>query len=108
MNIQLPPTNTTGQFSIRNLKVAVFIGANGSGKSRLGTYLEQNNPVTHRISAQKVLSMPGHVSPSSYKMAEDNFLLGQYNENNNQSASWLKMHRRWSGDPDTRMLNDID
>jgi len=51
----------------------VAIGANGSGKSRLGAWLEfhsDNKELVHRISAQKSLAMPTSVSPISLNKAE--------------------------------------
>ncbi len=39
----------------------LLIGANGAGKTRLGTWIEMTSPqckLVHRLSAQKSLSMP--------------------------------------------------
>ena len=46
----------------------VIVGANGSGKTRLGSAIELKYPkLVHRISAQKSLSFPREVSPTSKK-----------------------------------------
>ena len=36
----------------------VLVGANGSGKSHLGAWIEKNNKNVLRISAQRALSIP--------------------------------------------------
>ena len=44
----------------------LFVGANGSGKTRLGTWIELQSPQkekVHRISAQKSLTMPDTTTP---------------------------------------------
>ncbi|MGL4879837.1 MAG: hypothetical protein ACRC8K_02080 [Waterburya sp.] len=59
----------------------LLIGANGSGKTRFGTWIEidsinfQKHPV-HRISAQKSLSMLDSVVPMAIDVAEKNLLYG--------------------------------
>lgn len=58
----------------------LLIGANGSGKTRFGTWIEidsihlQKHPV-HRISAQKSLSMLDSVVPMAIDIAEKKFTL---------------------------------
>ena len=55
------PQNKDGIEEIKTSKSLLFVGANGSGKTRLGTWIEFNSPQkdkVHRISAQKSLSMP--------------------------------------------------
>ena len=46
----------------------LLIGANGSGKTRLGTWIEMESTQkdkVHRISAQKSLAMPDNTTPTS-------------------------------------------
>ena len=64
MNIQLP--NKKGILNSSpniNFEQLVVIGANGSGKTRFGSNIEERYfQNCHRISAQKSLSMPIRVS----------------------------------------------
>lgn len=86
----------------RNL---LFVGANGSGKTRLGTWLEMNSPdhaKVLRISAQKSLSMPDSTTPVSIELAERNLLFGNPTEAGNKS--WYK----WQNKPATFLLNDYE
>lgn len=88
----------------------VLIGANGSGKTRLGTWIEMNSSQkekVHRISAQKSLSMPNNVVPKSMELAEQDLLFGS---SDFESASFLafKQNYRWGNKPATFLLNDFD
>jgi len=88
---------------------SIFIGANGSGKSRLGTYLELNNSkVTHRISAQKSLTMPVSVSPKAIEIAESELIYGMYSTDENWLLQHGKRTQRWGDKPYTFLLNDFD
>lgn len=89
---------TTG----RNL---LFVGANGSGKTRLGTWLEIDSPEkasVFRISAQKSLSMPDSTTPMSIEIAERNLIFGNPTDEDN------KKHYRWQSKPATAFLNDYE
>lgn len=76
----LPPRN--GQAHNETLvccEPVVIIGANGSGKSRLGFWIEQNHPTpekVHRISAQRALDFPEYIKLKSHEQAENEFLVG--------------------------------
>lgn len=86
----------------RNL---LFVGANGSGKTRLGTWLEMNSPDqarVFRISAQKSLSMPDTTTPMSIDLAERNLVFGNPTEAGN------KQYYRWQNKPATAFLNDYE
>jgi hypothetical protein len=55
--LTLPRINGATE-SIETTQSLLFIGANGSGKTRLGTWIEITSPqrqLTHRISAQKIV-----------------------------------------------------
>lgn len=110
MNIQLPnkkgQPNTTPEIDFNQL---VVIGANGSGKTRFGTEIERRYPNnTHRVSAQKSLSMPHEVSPKSKEKAEYEFYYGHWYDNNSDQSKQLKFHNRWGNKPDTFLLNDYE
>lgn len=76
----LPPK--TGQAQNETLvcrEPVVIIGANGSGKSRLGFWIEQNYSTPekmHRISAQRALDFPEYIQLKSHEQAEDELLFG--------------------------------
>ena len=54
----------------------VIIGANGSGKTRFSTNIEKRYDTnTHRISAQKSLTMPKDTNTTSKKKAEVEFYM---------------------------------
>jgi ABC-type lipoprotein export system ATPase subunit len=56
---------------------AVIVGANGSGKSRLGAWIERNieeNVVVHRISAQRALDIPEYATVKSLEQSLNDLL----------------------------------
>lgn len=60
----------------------VIIGANGTGKTRLGAWLDLKSPLWEeslRISAQKSLTMPASVQPGSIDEALRNLYFGSKN-----------------------------
>ncbi|MHB0967902.1 MAG: DUF4435 domain-containing protein [Bellilinea sp.] len=102
MIITLPPKiNSTEQVPI-NTKSIVVIGANGAGKTRFGSAIEAKyNNITHRISAQKSLSMPEQVNTTSKINAENDFRYG-YSTGGIEN----KLGQRWGNKPNTFLLND--
>lgn len=111
MNIQLPTKkghpNTTPTIDFEQL---VIIGANGAGKTRMGSAIERRYlGQTHSISAQKSLSFPTEVSPKSRDRAEKEFFYGNYYQPENDSLHLSqKTANRWGRKPDTFLLNDYD
>jgi hypothetical protein len=68
----LPEQNT----EVKCQTSIVVVGANGSGKSRLGTWLEFKGPQkerVHRIAAQRSLVFPENSSPIGFEKARDSF-----------------------------------
>lgn len=83
----------------------LLIGANGSGKTRLGTWIEINSTqkeFVHRISAQKSLTMPDSSTPQSIDQAEKSLLFGNPNWNYQHKAS------KWENKPATAFLSDYE
>ena len=81
----------------------LFIGANGSGKTRLGTWIEIDSPqkeLVHRISAQKSLSLPDSTTPQSIDLAEKDLLFG------NPQWNYLHKTNKFSQKPATAFLDD--
>lgn len=111
MEIILPKKiNSQNQITIDS-KSIVVIGANGSGKTRFGTDIENRYlSKTHRISAQKSLSMPSEVSPKSKERAEAEFFYGGYYPDPKHQKLHLqqKSQNRWGNKPNTFLLNDFE
>lgn len=111
MNIQLPnkkgTPNSTPNIDFGQL---VVVGANGSGKTRFGSKIEQLYlGKTHRISAQKSLTLPNEVSPKSKLRAEKEFYYGYFNESYNATQQLQQKHyQRWGGNFNTFLLNDYE
>lgn len=112
--IKMPISLNPNQKSdiIDSEKSIVIVGANGSGKSRIGSWLEFNSEhkkEIHRVSAQKSLSMPKSVSPVSLQKAENLLYYGYYDERNSDQDNWnYKQSQRWGQSPTTFLLNDFD
>ncbi|WP_074697130.1 hypothetical protein [Selenomonas sp. KH1T6] len=89
MEIKIPPLNGEMK-TIKDKTSMVLIGANGSGKTRMSTWIEYNNAGIniHRISAQKSLNMPRLSRPSEIKQIQETFLYGS----NNDDKEWLKQN----------------
>lgn len=88
----------------------IMIGANGSGKTRLGVWIEKNTgDETHRISAQRALSFGTYIQQKSYEQATNLLLYGSEN-----TVYLGKSHdNRWEWDGEknnyvTSMLNDYE
>lgn len=99
--LTLPRENTTED--IETSQSLLLIGANGSGKTRLGTWIEINSKqkdLVHRISAQKSLAFPDSTTPQSIEQAEKNLLFGK--------PDWSYQHKslKWGNKPATQLLND--
>jgi len=77
-----PPTSAPDHTTLEVIGSVVIVGANGSGKTRLGSWLEmdsQQAAMTHRLAAQKSLVIPESCSTSSLDVAE-NLLFYGYGE----------------------------
>lgn len=103
-SITLPRRGAADQ-KITTRRNLLFVGANGSGKTRLGTWLEIDSPDkarVFRISAQKSLAMPDTTTPMSIELAEGNLLFGNPTDRDH------KTHYRWQNKPATAFLNDYE
>ncbi len=112
MKINLPTKkgllNTIPEVEFEQL---VVVGANGSGKTRFGSMIEESYPGrSHRISAQKSLTFPPHVSPTSRERAEISFKYGNYYDHFKTESQYhsSKKSGRWGGNFNTSLLNDFD
>lgn len=96
-----PVTRTT---SINSL---IIIGANGSGKSQLGAWMEKQDPEgTHRVGAQRNLNFSEHIPLKSYEDAESEWFYGGNNKdcwNEKKNLRW-----NWGKEYTTKLLDDFD
>lgn len=85
----------------------IIIGANGSGKSRLGAWIEQDSPEkTHRIVAQRALEMMDIIPVDSFKDLQDRIIYGpdsKYDKDNHNSKYGYDK-RNYT----IKMVNDYD
>lgn len=89
----------------------VIIGANGSGKTRFGSYIEERHPgQTHRIAAQKSLTLPTTVQATAIDIARRQFIYGGYTKDFTDDAQYngWKLGNRWQGNFNTSLLNDYE
>ncbi|CAD6049523.1 DUF4435 domain-containing protein [Escherichia coli] len=104
------PKKENGLEEIKTNQSVLIIGANGAGKSRLGTWMDLKSPqknMVHRISAQRALAMPDHTTPTALKQAQNNLLYGSA-DLGNMEPLWFKEHNRWVNKPAISLLNDYD
>lgn len=76
----------------------VIIGANGSGKSRLGFWIEQNQPnpeKVHRISAQRSLNFSEYAQLKGLEQAENELRFGVADFKRYSGVIQAKNNRRW-------------
>lgn len=85
----------------------IIIGANGSGKSQLGAWIEKNNPNdVHRIGAQRALTFRNYIQQKSYEQATNLIIYGQENPAGEHNARW-----EWDGEKynyTSSLLNDYE
>ena len=108
MKVRLP--NQDGEKFIEGKTSLVLIGANGSGKTRMSVWIDENNPEIniHRVSAQKSLNMPSTVNTSELQRAEEMLKYGITNNNKDWLKQYGKRNGRWGNSPETFMLNDYE
>ncbi|MBD2435813.1 DUF4435 domain-containing protein [Nostoc sp. FACHB-110] len=108
------PTKTGVNEKLSTNSSLLFIGANGSGKTRLGVWIDIESPQNknvHRISAQKSLSMPDTTTPISINLAEKMLLCGYADLSDdevNHNYKYYKQSQRWQQKPAISLLNDFD
>ena len=86
----------------------IFVGANGSGKSRLGAWIEQNDTAqVHRIGAQRGLNFSKLIPLTNYEASEDMVVYG--NADRPQRSSKIYKYGRLDEDEFvTHQFNDFD
>ena len=83
----------------------IFVGANGSGKTRLAVDLETiSEPNAHRISAHRSLTLDPSVPKIGEKVARLGIKTGHPNE---QAYLGNRIGSRWNSEPATAILQDF-
>jgi len=106
----MPPSKSDATLSeVKSAGPIVIVGANGSGKSRLGWWIEEQDTANvHRVSAQKSLALPEEVHTWSLEKATETFTYGMTNPNTDWLRQNGKLSGRWGNHPVTHLLNDIE
>ncbi|MBD2836262.1 AAA family ATPase [Pseudomonas sp. JM0905a] len=106
MKLSIPTNNNHLEVDLEQGTSAVFVGANGSGKTRLAIFIEAlGGEQTHRISAHRALTL----NPGVPKIRERQALMGLRFGHPDESA--LIQHRvgnRWQSKEASLLLNDFD
>ena len=83
-----------GTMTVQSERSFVIVGANGSGKSHLGAWIEKNNGKPDsvlRISAQRAISIPDIINLKSEEVSYSHILYGDdYNKNKDVKWGWGK------------------
>lgn len=85
----LPSSNTQPQKCKTDNNSVIIIGANGSGKSRLGAWMEKNDEENiHRIGAQRILSFQKYITLTSLEQADNRLFYGTDTKQDNHMQRW--------------------
>lgn len=109
MLIRLPNIISEKDVELDDNKNLVILGANGSGKTRLSVWIEQNSSrYVHRIAAQKSLMMPQEVNTKSREIASEEYWYGMSDPDKEWLKDTGKRGSRWRSNPNTSLLNDFE
>lgn len=85
----------------------IFVGANGSGKTRLAVFIEETvGEAAHRISAHRALNLNAAVPKIRGSNALRKLRFGH--EDEGATVAWRNSHRWPNSKPAVAMLNDFD
>jgi ABC-type cobalamin/Fe3+-siderophores transport system ATPase subunit len=109
--LQIPDANLSLKLSAG--ETTILVGANGSGKTRLASWLEEQAGVNaHRVSAHRALTLNPSVVKVSEKQSRFRLLSGidtpsteDYPE---QNIPTYRQNHRWHSNSSTHLLNDFD
>ena len=105
----LPDEHGNKQDITTESNAVIIIGANGSGKSKLGAWIEkQGMMAVHRVAAQRKLTFPENIPLKTYSQASNYVFFGTDDKSRVSSGS---KGVRWGWNDEeytTRMVDDID
>lgn len=106
-NVNIPrKDNSNLELTLETRKTTIIIGANGSGKTRLAVYLEEQlGEKAHRIAAHRALNLNPNVDKIPETKARQYLTYG--NSWDGISISSRKDYR-WGNNAPTSLLNDFD
>lgn len=94
------------EYEVKNNSL-IIIGANGSGKSKLGAWMEKNNiQKIHRIGAQRSLTFGEYIQQKSFEQASNLLLYGNERTQTTKDGRW-----HWDGEKynyTCSLLNDYE
>jgi len=100
--------NENGEAEEKNLEdinSVIIIGANGSGKSRLGAWMERQKPdKIHRISGQRKINFDLNFQRFAYISAQNYFLCG----NDKETQLSKKFQHKYGYQEDNSVVKQID
>ena len=104
------PKKEDGGFDLKSTESnsVIIIGANGSGKSRLGAWMEQQDlDKIHRIGVQRKLNFYEEIPLKSEKASINGFMYANEDASNSYS---LNKSYRWSDGKEyvTKLIDDFD
>ena len=105
-SITVPSSSEEETILVSAGESVVFVGANGSGKTRLASFIENELELNaHRISAHRALSL----NPAVPKISENKALVGLRTGRQDDSANiHVRSTGRWGGKNSVHLLNDFD
>ncbi len=110
--VSIPNNDLSQELEFQSI---VIIGANGSGKSRLGIKIEEASANSHRIGAQRSLVFAEEIAVRSANVAESFVQFGAYTaepswseDQRHQNAIQNRRSSRWGSRPESHLLNDFD
>lgn len=116
--LTLPKSSNPKQLSqiVQFERSLVVVGANGSGKTRFGTWLELTGPDqrnAYRVSAQRSLTFPKDIRPTDIYDATARLSYGidsrtMPREQIEQNGWNYRRGSRWGNSPETFLLNDYE
>lgn len=104
VDVVIPAPNGELTLTLDAGRSTLFIGANGSGKTRLGVRLEQSiaNNRVHRIAAHRSLAMTDTVKIMGLAQAMQGFTTGHAGDGGHRES------HRYHGKPAVAQVNDFD
>ena len=106
--LSIPSPDGQTDITLNGGSSVIFVGANGSGKTRLSEYIENElDKRAHRISAHRAQSLNPDVYKISERRAMAGLRTGEISDEDSEQISRRK-RCRWQNDGAVVLLNDYD